>query len=401
MSTQEAQVRHRGDLFDLLDKKMRHTYFNLLSDGQVKANENYLKTYLLEFNTPSTKYEAITSNLLTQKLTIPSHKSGIADKIPAIETTEDNGLYVAKWGAGEKKPATTFYLDTAINPQDPGDSRFWIAHTFSGAAQAESVVRNLSSRATPIDRVWLWPGLLRQIQNVGTAKSVSLVYDQTHFDPESKPQDSRKQARASFKEEALELWRILNESPYMGESATAIRDRLVESKISINYKGDAPDSSNQFAIEDIHFTGKFTARGTSARLHQELVRFTEGIYRSKVLEIEERHTIFKRTGEALYFVFDQGLPVEKEFFCERVFSSKAPFHLWGVPERSLDGKGLVINAVDIGTGSKMFFQVYDDIISLNLRPGSCGNSVIKFFTNLQQIYGRNVSAETADGQPIF
>jgi len=403
MVAQKENVTTRRELLDLLEIKMKGTYNQLKEFGQAEKNENYVKTYLLEFNSPGISYENIDTELLTKKLTIPSFRSSEENKIPVIEPTDDDGLYIAKWG-DNRGSDIVFYLDTILDRSNPTDRRFWAAHSVSKASKTDGIVNKLSLRPTPIDRVWLWPKLLQQIQKKGQTRSVNLVYNQTYFDPDNKPKNSKKQARALFKDEALELWEALRQIP---ENETTnegrkVRDKLVESKVGITYRGSLEEVTDQFAIEDINFDGKFTAKGTSAILHQEITNFTKNRYQEKVEEIEGKYLISGTSGEALYFIFNEDLAIDLNFFCERVFSGGPPFYIWGVPEDTpLGRKGKLINAVDVGTGSKMFFQLYDDMMSLNLRPGACGNSVVKFFVNLQQIYGSCISAEAKDGQPIF
>lgn len=400
MLSESRDIKSRQTLLHALESKMSGAYNELNERGEQNHNENLVKTYLLEFNKPSGHVQ-VNPNALENELTIPSYKSDSKPKIPTVEQTEDEGLYIARW-VDKKQEATTFYIDTLTDIYSRDDYRFWVAHTMSNASSADRVINALATKATPIDRVWLWPNLLRDIERKGSLRSVNLSYDQTYFDPENKPRQSGKQARVSFKGEALSLWKSLQFSEGLSHDVQGIRDRLVESKVSINYSGQE-DHPDNFAIEDINFNGKFTTKGTSAVLHQEIVEFAKKRYRNKVLEIERRHTIGSSSGESLCFVSEGGNFIEDiEFFCSRVFSGGPPFYIWGIPESlPYTGQGKIVNAVDVGTGSKLFFQIYSDIILLGLKSWSCGNSAIKFFINLQQIYGSSVSAETSDGQPIF
>src|SRR4051794_11987203 len=79
-------------------------------------------------------------------------------------------------------------------------------------------------------------------------------------------------------------------------------------------------------------------------------------------------------GDPIFFNLSEA-PIENlDAFCSVVFSGHLPFRLWGVPRHTTYGDdGRLVSAVDLHTGSRLFFEVYPDVISMYLYPGSCGN----------------------------
>ena len=96
-------------------------------------------------------------------------------------------------------------------------------------------------------------------------------------------------------------------------------------------------------------------------------------------------------------------PIENlDTFCEVVFSGTQPFRLWGLPETTPAGDdGRWVSAVDLHTGSRLFFEVYPDVVLLYLYPGACGNTAARFFTNMQHTFGRLIEGEDNAGLGIF
>jgi hypothetical protein len=65
-----------------------------------------------------------------------------------------------------------------------------------------------------------------------------------------------------------------------------------------------------------------------------------------------------------------------------LFAAKEPFRLWGVPSR-VPG-GWFADAVDLHVGHPLRMEILGDRMRILLEPETCGNTVARLLTNLQQ-----------------
>ena len=68
-------------------------------------------------------------------------------------------------------------------------------------------------------------------------------------------------------------------------------------------------------------------------------------------------------------------------FCEELFSSRAPFRLWGQPAVIHDEA--LVEAVDLHVGQRIGIELGHDWMRVYLHAGSCGNTVARLISNLQ------------------
>ena len=68
-------------------------------------------------------------------------------------------------------------------------------------------------------------------------------------------------------------------------------------------------------------------------------------------------------------------------FCEELFSSRAPYRLWGQPAVAEDEA--LVEAVDLHVGQRIGIELGRDWMRVNLHAGSCGNTVARLISNLQ------------------
>jgi hypothetical protein len=105
------------------------------------------------------------------------------------------------------------------------------------------------------------------------------------------------------------------------------------------------------------------------------------------------------TGEPINFVFDRPI-AQLDVFCRSIFDCSEPFRLWGVPVPLADDFYRV-HALDLHVGNSLTFEVAPKFVRLYLPSGACGDTVVRFFTNLQHHYDSLVRAEDGDGRPLF
>ena len=87
-------------------------------------------------------------------------------------------------------------------------------------------------------------------------------------------------------------------------------------------------------------------------------------------------------------------------FCEKVFSCGEPFRLWGVPIRVAEDFYRV-EGFDLHIGNPIQFEIAPEFIRVYMPTGSCGNSVVRLYTNLQHHYDALIQAEDGNGRCVF
>src|ERR1035437_3222668 len=105
------------------------------------------------------------------------------------------------------------------------------------------------------------------------------------------------------------------------------------------------------------------------------------------------------SGQPICFLLDPPI-VDLQAFCSYVFSSMAPFRLWGIPvEMGTDS--VRVDAVDLHVGARLRVELMPDLIRIYLVKGGCGNSLLRIYTNLQHYYNASVGTINGQGNPVF
>lgn len=416
MPSTDLEIQSKGELASYLQRRMYSTYTDLRDKSEYERDRHPVKTYIIEFSPgDQLSLEQINESLIERIFTFQSGRGkNISRTRPAVERTRDNSLFKVWWSyKTQSKPEGEIieaYFD--VEP-DTGEKRFWVIDSVAKADKLERIIEKVTKQSNDLDRIWLWPEFLNDIKRKGRFRSIDLGYDYREFEKEESEAEE-------INNEELEKYLKITVRGGNNEISDALAEildtellgrKVVPSKVGIRYEGrdgSASGNSEFFALEDVKYDGKILVKGTSANLHKELVSEIRRRYSGKVREIEEKYTIRLEgednkiqnvLGEPLYFDFQEKPIEDLHNFCNVVFSGNEPFSLWGVPTEIDDG--LLVYAVDLKTGSKMNFQIYRDIITLSLEPNACGNSVVRFFTNVQQNFSCRVTAEDSDGNPIF
>lgn len=388
----QPEIKNRRELFDYLGDQMNSTYQQVLTNKRVEKESNSLKTYLLEFDWQPSSIIGSESEFLTKALTISPNRSQTETISPIVQESEENGFYKLRW---QFNTNAELYLDTSSDPL----RRFWIGYSISDAASIDGVIEKLTYQQPAFDRAWLWPNILQETQSLGEFRGIGLEYDYRRFDLTRKNSDSTEYLKLQLYggEETKEIIDFIKGNP-------ALSRRMVVSKIRMRYFENNP---NNFAIEEIKYNGKFRTNGSSFSVHQSLVNNLRLQYSTLIRAIEERYVGSTFAGfnhkDPVFFRFAGESKIQDiDSFCKIVFSGFQPFRLWGVPEMTGSrNSGRKIHAVDLHTGSRLYFEIYEDIICLGLQEGAYGNTVARFFTNLQQSFSHEIVAQDGNGTDIF
>jgi hypothetical protein len=285
---------------------------------------------------------------------------------------------------------------------DYTNPRYWLLHSM-GSSNAMDWLIERSVKATPeLDRAWLPAGLLEHISRMGSFRGLSLDYDRrvvpdVDFQAPEIPVEFLKMQLWGNK--AGDILGILRAEGAFPHETTL-------SKVKIKFWLDGK-SDEEFSLDDIKYDGKTTARGTSFQSHIALISRVYEIYADQIRKLEENYSIKASVldgrlfldGTPINFLFTRPI-ANLETFCESIFSCGEPFRLWGTPV-PLAEDFYRVQAIDLHIGSPLQFEIAPEYMRVYLPVGSCGNSVLRLYTNLQHHYDSLVGNEDGEGRPIF
>ena len=155
------------------------------------------------------------------------------------------------------------------------------------------------------------------------------------------------------------------------------------------------DADFGFVEEAVNRMGRFAVSGDSLELHLMFVQQIVSRYSSFVKLCEDAAISFtgfnadqedgggRVTGAPLVIRFSREIE-DLASFTAALFSSRQPFRLWGVPEVGEDS--VEVTAVDLHVGQVLPIDIGKNWLRVQLREGSCGNTVARLITNLQHTF---------------
>lgn len=376
----------RRALARLLDERMQRTYSKLVEGRPLELEGSLVKTYLLEAHLPE---EASTKQVEALLKTV----------------LQDSGMDSEAQGRARKTDEELFFqVDIPFRDRsitlfvDASNTRFWVVHTVSNSVAVDRAIGRLTQSAQ-LDHAWLFAQLLEETSARGSFRGLGLDYDRrvlADIDLEAADAPVGFLKMQLWHSKAADVLGVLRDK---FPSATAL------AKIKVKYWNE--EQPELFCLDDLKFNGKVTARGTSFDTHVALVSDVYATYAGLVRSIEKDQRLSWTTSNGRLSLdgapinFRLSRPIANlERFCELLFSATPPFRLWGVPEH-VNKTYCTVNALDLHVGSTVDFEITEDFIRMYLSADSCGNSVLRFFTNLQHHYDAKVEALDADERPVF
>jgi len=369
------KVKNRKELFDYLEDIMTKTYEKIKEEGELEYEQNILKTYLIESNIPINALHEIYQNELTI----------------SIERTEDETLYIVSITKDNKK--TEFYVDIS-------DPRFWILHSVSKSSLTDTFVRKL---VTPImshlDHPWLDKKFLDYVKakNADYTRGIGIQYKYGKIFPDEEN---------GMEYFTMRAWGSLSENILKEiEKNEKLRHTLAVTSIGIK-KIFENNTTTGTVVEDINYLGKFSVKGTSIQAHLDIVEDIERIYSNKLKVIEDEYCLFYEKKE--HSIGIRGAPLLISFkreiedldkFLTVMLSSKVPFRLTGF-KRMVEKDLFLVTGVDLHNGDKFEMEASPNWMRLYLSKGSCGNTAIRFVSNLQRYYDSNTILEGVENGRI-
>lgn len=293
---------------------------------------------------------------------------GVAGFVETI--TERSGLRARRvgdelwWLTGA---AMVGFLDT-LNP------RFWQLHSTSPAGEVARAVRAVVAGDPRLDTAWFPASLLRELE--GEHLWVKSAFE---ADELLGAEVSARRWRARFEGDAPEgLLELLRGTEYeRAATLTGLGSLVREAGI-----GDATvvaDFQGAFVMGQGDFSVVASAVWNMVRRYEQWVGVLEDRHRVSTEALEGSGVIV--TGDVATISF--GRDVENlDRLVQGLFTAKEPFRLWGVPERTSDGWSA--DAVDLHVGHPLRIDILSDRIRVLLERETCGNTIARLLTNLQQ-----------------
>lgn len=271
-----------------------------------------------------------------------------------------------------------FYLDRK-------DRRFLLLHTNEDTSHANNMIRSMVNEPDyAFDHAWFYSDMLKKWTDDRGDRDGTYT-----FDHRGEFQDNRIKLRIEGKNSKAIYEKLLGIEEMVGRASQ--RSVEIQSKSRYGFE--------KYVTEQITNTGRFaTEQGGSIRDHLDVVAEHKDAYREVVLRVEDGmlgvgddHGSKVLKGGPFTIRFSKRIP-DLERFIDGVFNSREPFKLWGARQVISEGYYSVLG-VDLHEGSSIDFEIADDMMRVYLHEGSCGNTLLRLFTNLQLRYDTRIRCE--------
>ncbi len=301
-------------------------------------------------------------------------KSGNGNKVTweLTDTGVDEVKILCVRDTKKQSPVRQFYLDKV-------DKRFLLLHTDELAEDANDAIEKMVEDYNhTFDHTWFYSGLMKKwagnvdgdfggyLINYGgmlyegdstlkmdiTGTNAKMIYDML---PKSND------AKRLLSHEAIEMCRGSKKTP-----STYIEERIAN-------------------------TGYFSIKhGKSIQDHLHMVNNCKDEYAKLITRVEKYGMGEQTINDAKFY---GGKPIiitypkiqKLEQFIDTMFNARKPFKLWGIKVKRKDFQ-YSVPAVDLHEGSAINFEITPEAMRIYLNKGSCGNTIMRLFTNLQIHY---------------
>jgi len=321
--------------------------------GETRGRPRLLKTYIMEVNSE-----------------LPRESNGTSLQISRTETKLPE-ISVLSLISGRKH--ARFFVDTS-------DKRFWLLHTTDLADNVDWLYNKLvSSPDANLDKAWLPIEMMESVAGLSgnSFRGFGLRYtDYSALDGEGEGPVA--ELRMHFS----------GSSPMDAFNALKAEKKLRRS-LSYSMVRVKRGNRSDYVIEELDYQGRFIAKGgTSIDDYVGLIEITRKLYRDTI-EAIERNSLGIKEVEGRTLIEGQAfdLTLEREIldidsFIDQLVSSQMPFRLWGIKNKISKNHYQVI-CVDLHTGDSIDLEISPFLIRIYLPKDSCGNTVLRLYSNLQ------------------
>jgi hypothetical protein len=381
----ELKVNSKKELFEYLNHHISNTYKQLLENKKLDYESSILKTYLIEQDIPDK------SNIEFHLKNNFILKDSATEIEPIIKRTRDDELFNISY-----KLSNNDYLNCYL---DISDARIWNLYTLGKSIYADKLSARIS-QSTFFDNLWLYHNFLNSLKELGSIRGYNLNFDFKKFNSDEDLSPVLKM-RLSGVKQTEKVFDHLSD-------ITELKTNISISRIKI--KSFQEDDYSKFIIDDIRYDGKISARGTEINNHLTNLISIKRKYKLDLKNIEENYRFgwknangkISLEGFPIYFIFNNYSPencIDVDLVCSKLFDGTAPFKLFGVP-RDIKG-GKQIQVYDLHIGGIFNIQVYPDMFVLYIDEEVCGNTILRFYTNLQHFFSNNFKIVNDNDEPII
>src|SRR5260370_31901412 len=319
--------------------------------------------------------------------------------------TDDPHAYLAEIaGRGNVEDTDDAFLSRVFAPPagefwvDRLEPRFWVFHTIRSSTAAAAWLKERVESRRDTDWMWLPSNHLRSIAPDALPRRVRTEFDGERLvSSDDAARDLKVQLSGSHAE------RLLDRIAALPEYKSAVSFNSIEVEL------DEPDLGQM--RESVRRWGAFAAHGEHFTHHAQFVQLVIGRYARLIETIEALALRFEPLAEmnAGTLAADSisgtaaimggpgdddlggasfaGMPIGIRFsrpipdlpaFCEELFSSRAPFRLWGQPFVTEDGAS--VEAVDLHVGRRVSMELGYDWLRVYLHPDSWAHTVARLST---------------------
>lgn len=367
---------------------MANRYDLLREEQRLEAGRNLLKSYIVETDaregTPGDQLRVISQGSDT-----------------LVSPTDDELLFSLTIGEA------SFMVEVL-------DDRFMVFHSLDAADVADAHITRITETRLA-DSTWFNSDYLNDLLNLGQPLGFSTSFDSTYFSKRPRPETrlalsqkhmtpemidtdetqgiSTLNIRMSGRDAAFAL-SVLEQNEYLASHLPLATAKL---KHGI-------DASN---IDEVRFDGRLVARGPSFAEHMRLVSSLHDPYAAWLKQTEDNVSfkavredgIVSLDGEPIVISFENlDVDIDPTQLLPRLMSGTRPFRFWGVPYASASDS-LYVTACDLHGAGTVRIDLTPRLMRIYLEQGTCSNSVLRLYVNLQQTLNRGLPIE-AGGQDI-
>lgn len=267
---------------------------------------------------------------------------------------------------------------------DKTDPRFFVLHTNERSDDTARIMAKLTHDTRhAFDYAWLHSDMLERIVGMpgNSFRGFGVSYSDHHLgsdeDDDANIEDLKLTISGSI---AAKMKTLVLEDPQISRTCANSMVRIMRGAASY---------AHGYAQDEVHYNGHFALkRGKSVDDHLALVEMCRKRYSESVESVESLRMGTRRVdgldlfdGRPFDFEFPNGIE-NIDVFISKMFSSTAPFNLWGIKTSIADGYFGVM-AIDLHTGSPLDFEIAGDMMRVYLDKGNCGNTILRLLTNLQ------------------
>jgi hypothetical protein len=365
-------------LGSLFDDRMNRLHRGAATAEKSNAETEAVKTYVLEWTEYSTSERELRPAL-----------RAVFSKPP---TESFKSLRVDFSGNDPLLQVTARYRGKRLSAYvDYRDRRFLRLHSTTQSDLLDDLVQGWTAKTPELDHAWFDDGFLQRCSTLGDFRGIGVEFNNaplTEGDSDASDEERSESIRLRQSGRAQAMLDLLQTSSSFSEQSSL-------SMVRVKYPRSSAD---RLVTTEVRFDGRISGRGNSFVRHSEISEKIIDWYRARVLEVERRYSMSAaslssgyRVGGGPFRIHLAPVLEDLAVFCHRLFAAINPFRLAGVPRR-VGPEHFVVNAVDLHTVQTLRFELKRDSIWVFLPAGTCGNTLLRFVTNLQRHHSRLVRA---------